>query len=60
MIEKLYGNIPSYGKVKTIYKNGLRWNLLLKEVYGKEVYVPCDFLCHYWSLGIESEAILNK
>ncbi len=23
-------------KPKTIYKDGLRWNLLPKEVYGKE------------------------
>ena len=42
-------------KPKTIYKNGLRWNVLPKEVYGREVYVPCNFLDHYWSLGIKSE-----
>ena len=40
-------------KPKTLYKNGLKWNLLPKEVYGKEVYVPCNTLYHYWSLGIK-------
>ena len=39
-------------KPKTIFKDGLRWNLLPKEVYGKEVYVPCNPPYHYLSLGI--------
>lgn len=42
-------------KPKTIYKDGLRFNLLPKEVYGKEVYVPCNVLYHYWSLGVKSK-----
>lgn len=47
-------------KPKTIYKNGLRWNLLPKEVYGREVYVPCNFPYHYWSLVAGSEVVLNE
>ena len=42
-------------KPKTIYKDGLRWNLLPKEAYGKEVYVPCNTPYHYLSLGIKSK-----
>ena len=40
-------------KPKKKKKNGLKWNLLPKEVYGKEVYVPCNTLYYYWSLGIK-------
>lgn len=47
-------------KPKTIHKNGLRWNLLPKEVYGREVYVPCNFPYHYWSLVAGSEVVLNE
>ena len=47
-------------KPKTIYKNSLRWNLLPKEAYGREVYVPCNFPGHYWSLAVKSEVILNE
>ena len=42
-------------KPKTIYKNGLRWNLLPKGVYGREVYVPCITTYHYLNLGIKGD-----
>lgn len=44
-------------KPKTIYKNSLKWNLLPKEVYGKEMYVPCNFSGHYWILGTKKKEL---
>lgn len=44
-------------KPKSIYKDGLKWDLLPKEVYGKEVYVPCNPLSHYWALGITNKVL---
>lgn len=47
-------------KPKTIFKDGLRWNLLPKEVYGKEVYVPCNPPYHYLSLGMAITDEIHK
>ena len=44
-------------KPKLIYKNGLRWNLLPKEVCGKEMYVPCNPTNHYYALGIKKKEL---
>lgn len=44
-------------KPKSIYKDGLKWDLLPKEVYGKEVYVPCNTIYHYWALGITNKVL---
>ena len=47
-------------KPKTIFKDGLRWNLLPKEVYGKEVYVPCNLPHHYLRLGMAITDEIHK
>ena len=47
-------------KPKTIFKDGLRWNLLPKEVYGKEVYVPCNPPSHYLRLGMAITDEIHK
>ena len=55
MMEKECGEMDK--KPKIIYKDGLRWQLLPKEVYGKEVYVPCNTPYHYLSLGINGDSV---
>ena len=44
-------------KPKKIYKDGLLWGLVPAEVYGKEVYVPCNTIYHYWTLGIKNKEL---